>query len=192
MGGAMATRARITAEEYLALPEMPAGRRQLVDGEVVMNEPTWRHQRIVGDLHAELRAWTRAAPGRGRASLPVDVRMDGRNVFAPDVLWLSEARRPRSDVVFLDAVPDLAVEVRSPSTWRYDVGAKKAAYERAGLRELWLVDHPVFTVLVFRRSAPGAPGFDISLEVSSGEALSSPLLPSFGLDLAELLAPESA
>jgi hypothetical protein len=24
-------------------------------------------------------------------------------------------------------------EVRSPSTWRHDIGAKKAGYERAGL-----------------------------------------------------------
>ena len=37
-------------------------------------------------------------------------------------------------------MPDIAVEVRSPSTWRYDIGAKKSGYERRGLPELWLVD----------------------------------------------------
>jgi hypothetical protein len=40
----------------------------------------------------------------------------------------------------IESLPDLAVEVRSPSTWRYDVGKKKATYERGGLPELWPVD----------------------------------------------------
>ena len=49
-------------------------------------------------------------------------------------------------------MPDLAVEVRSPSTWRYDVGAKKDGYERHGLPELWLVDTEARSVLVYRRA----------------------------------------
>lgn len=36
--------------------------------------------------------------------------------------------------------PQLAVEVRSESTWRFDVGPKKRVYEEAGLGEQWLVD----------------------------------------------------
>jgi len=47
-------------------------------------------------------------------------------------------------------------EVRSASTSRYDIGAKKAAHERAGLPELWLVDTAADEVLVFRRSSPQA------------------------------------
>jgi Uma2 family endonuclease len=36
----------MTADEFLALPEDWKGRRwQLIDGEVVMNEPTWPHSR---------------------------------------------------------------------------------------------------------------------------------------------------
>ena len=54
------------------------------------------------------------------------------------------------------SLPDLAIEIRSPSTWRYDIGAKKSVYEREGLPELWLVDGDANVVLVFRRSAPGA------------------------------------
>jgi hypothetical protein len=30
-------------------------------------------------------------------------------------------------------LPQLAAEVRSPSTWRYDIGAMNAGYERDGL-----------------------------------------------------------
>ncbi len=81
-------------------------------------------------------------------------------------------------------IPQLAIEVRSPSTWRYDIGAKKAAYEREGLRELWLVDTDAKVVLVFTRSAPGAGTFDVALEID--HTLTSPQLDGFELPLAEL------
>jgi Uma2 family endonuclease len=83
-------------------------------------------------------------------------------------------------------MPALAVEVRSPSTWRYDIGAKKSAYERNGLTELWLVDTSADEILVFRRSAAASPSFDVSLELGCGDTLSSPQLPGFTLALAAL------
>jgi Uma2 family endonuclease len=76
--------------------------------------------------------------------------------------------------------------VRSPSTWRYDVGQKKAGYERHGLPELWLVDTPAEQVLVFRRSRVGAKAFDVALELGRGDVLGSPLLPGFELALGAL------
>jgi hypothetical protein len=52
------------------------------------------------------------------------------------------------------------------------------------VRELWLVD---FTcVLVFRRSDPKRPDFDVALELTPEETLTSPLLPGFALPLVEL------
>ena len=89
--------------------------------------------------------------------------------------------------VYLPFVPDLAVEVRSRSIWRYDVGAKFALYERAALPELWLVDTEANTVLVFRRSSSAASSFDLSLEVGAGGTLTSPLPPEVALEIAELV-----
>ncbi len=85
-------------------------------------------------------------------------------------------------------MPDLCVEIRSPGTWRYDVGAKKAGYERAGLRELWLVDDRAECVLVYRRSRPDAPDFDVALELTAGDELASPQLPGFALSVEELFS----
>ena len=85
-------------------------------------------------------------------------------------------------------MPDLAVEVRSPSTWRYDVGAKKDGYERHGLPELWLVDTEARSVLVYRRERAQSATFDVSLEVGAGEQLTSPLLPGFALPVDEIFS----
>jgi len=83
-------------------------------------------------------------------------------------------------------VPDIVAEIRSPSTWRFDIGAKKAAYERHGLSELWLVDSVAYAVLIFSRSKPNATSFDLALELGRGDALESPLLPGFSLAASEL------
>ena len=66
------------------------------------------------------------------------------------------------------------------------MGAKKSAYERHRLPELWLVDTAADEVLIFRRSKPPAPTFDVAEELARGDTLTSPLLPGFVLALDEL------
>lgn len=184
---AMPVKQAVTADEFMARPLSDETRfLELVEGELVMFDPDARHNLVQGNLFGALREWTRAADGRGRLYLPLDVLMDQRNVFEPDISWYREGRAPSAGDPRPYDVPDLAAEVRSPSTWRYDVGAKKSVYERRGLPELWLVDTLAEQVLAFRRSAPKADRFDASLELDRGEALESPLLPGFALLLDEL------
>ena len=130
--------------------------------------------------------WLLENLGHGEAGIPVDVRLDDHNVYAPDVWWVPENDRPSADAKRLAGPPGLAVEVRSPSTWRYDLGTKRSTYERLGLGELWLVDTESKSVLVYGRSSPEATTFDVALELEAGEVLTTPLLPGFSLDLGEL------
>lgn len=177
---------RISAQEYFESSDDRSLFSQLIDGEVVVNTPSSRHQRLLGYLFYRLTAWIGDDPGRGEAMMPFDLRLDDDHVYAPDLLWFSSGNVPVGDVPYVDSPPDIAVEVRSPSTWRFDIGVKKATYERAGLPELWLVDTQADTVLVFRRSSPSSPTFDIALELAVGQQLTSPLLPGFALDIVEL------
>ena len=179
------TSTRLTAEQYFALPPTEQ-RTQLIDGEIVVTEAGLRHQRITLEICYLLRRWLEDNPGNGEAGIPVDVHLDDRNVFAPDVWWVPESARPARDAKRIDGPPALAVEVRSPSTWRYDLGTKRSTYERLGLAELWLVDTDADTVIVYRRSSPAATEFDVALELAAGETLTTPLIAGFSLDLAEL------
>jgi Uma2 family endonuclease len=179
------TKTRITADEYLAIGVDPWGRRgQLIDGEIVVNQPTRWHQDAVKEIVLALGMWEREGTDRGFASLPLDIKRDEYNVYAPDFLWYAPARVPALDAPRPYPAPDLVVEVRSPSTWRLDIGPKKAGYEAMGVCELWLVDFT--SVLVFRRSGPKRPDFDVTLELAPEETLTSPLLPGFALPLAGL------
>ncbi len=188
MDGVTAT-ARTTAAEFLARAvDPPSQRWELIDGELVMNEPGLAHNDAQGSIFYALKSWMRDAPGRGWVGLPLDILLDERNVHAPDVAWYSERRAPRRGDTAPFPAPDIAVEVRSPSTWRFDVGAKKSNYERHAVAELWLVDTSADVVLLFRRSTSHAPVFDVSLELTAADTLTSPLLPGFSLPVGEIFA----
>lgn len=184
------TSTRLTADEYFALP--PAAtpeaeqRTQLINGEIVVTEAALRHQRIAGEIFRLLTNWLIEHPGHGEAGLAVDVHLDDLNVYAPDVWWVPEDDKPERESKRMVGPPALAIEVRSPSTWRYDLGAKKRTYERLGLAELWLVDTAADVVLVYRRSSPKAVDFDVELELTAADSLTTPLLPGFSLGLAAL------
>ncbi len=180
-----AVQQRMTAEGYLALE--PDGRwMELIDGVLVVNEPGVRHGVTHTQLLLAIGAWIQAAPGRGMVIAPLDVRLDEHNVYAPDLLWYAEHSAPALDDPAPHPLPELAVEIRSPSTWRHDIGVKKSVYEREGLRELWLVDTAASVVLVFRRSQAGAPAFDVALELGGADVLTSALPPGFELGAGEL------
>ena len=186
---AMTVAERMTADHYLAMAEEDPRRwLQLIAGEVVVNEPGVAHQRATRKLLVALSAWIDAGENRGEAFLPLDVKLDEHNVYAPDILWYAPGHGPATDRPRPHPVPDLAVEVRSPSTWRYDVGVKKQLYEARGLPELWLADPDARTVLVYRRSHPSAKAFDVALEPGPGDSLASPQLRGFELALDELFA----
>jgi Uma2 family endonuclease len=180
-----ATATRMTAEQFFAIT-VEGDRKQLVDGVIVPPEALPLHGLLQVRLLTALANWIAAGKGRGLVLPPVDVILDEYNVYGPDLVWIAERHRPRDMNVRLARIPELCVEIRSPSTWRYDVGVKKSVYEAAGLPELWLVDSEAATVLVFRRSEPQAPTFDVALELRRGETLTSPPLPGFELALEEL------
>lgn len=182
-----ATATRLTAEQYYAITEV-GDRKQLVEGEVVVNEPKAIHGVLQWRLALALGRWIEAGPERGLGMMPTDVRMDDRNVYGPDLLWFGAEHVPADLDAYPERVPDLCVEIRSQSTWRYDIGAKQRVYEAGGLPELWLVDDASESVLIYRRSTPKSPTFDTTLELGRGETLTSPQLPGFELSLERLFA----
>lgn len=182
-----ATATKLTAEQYYSIT-VEGDHKQLIEGALVVSEPKPIHGALQVRLAGALFVWTEAGEGRGLALMPTDVVMDEHNVFGPDVLWIAERHRPADLTQTLARVPDICVEIRSSSTWRYDVGAKKSVYERGGLPELWLVDHVAETVLIFRRSSPDSREFDVALELGRTESLSSPQLPGFRLPLDRLFS----
>lgn len=79
-----------------------------------------------------MESWVRAKPGRDEVALPLDVQLAERNVFAPDLAWYAQGRAPERDAPPPYPMPDIAVEARSPSTWRFDIGRRSPAMSATG------------------------------------------------------------
>ena len=131
----------LTYDDLWELPQDDGLRRELMDGELYVSpSPVVRHQRVVAAIAFAL---SRAAEQDGGEVLfaPLDVVFGPDTVVEPDVLYLgAETWRARGDERFIDVVPDLLVEVSSPSTRRLDLIHKRNLYERVGLPEYWFVD----------------------------------------------------
>jgi len=172
---------RVSVEEFLA-GDWPAD-SWLVDGEVVMNDPGFQHQEVVVRILRALADWCDLAPERGRAGFGGNWIFGPYTLLRPDVWWSAEIPTGNRR----DTPPELAVEVRSPSTWRYDIGRKREIYEEAGVTELWLVDPPAGTILVWSRASGGA-GFDPVTVLGTGDDVTTPLLDEFRLPVDDLFA----
>jgi Uma2 family endonuclease len=131
---------RMTADEFLQLPEtnLPT---QLLDGEVIeMPAPELLHQDCVGSIYVIFRQAAKALGGKAYVA-PVDVYFDELNIPQPDVMWLApnSACQPVGSQR-LSGAPDLIAEVLSPGTAHIDRRRKFRLYEKYGVREYWLVD----------------------------------------------------
>lgn len=128
-------------EEYLALPS--DGRLvEWVDGEIIEHMPaTTTHQNIVIFLVSLMRAFVeRLALGRVLAA-PLEVKLwpEGPS-REPDVLFIAQNGPARVDDKRVMGAPDLIIEVVSPGSVTLDRITKFGEYERAGVREYWIVD----------------------------------------------------
>ena len=132
-------RRRLTVEDYRKLPE-DDWRYQLIDGEIVIVPAlNFFHQRILMNLLRILDQYVEERQLGQVLCAPLDVYLDDNNVYQPDVLFISHDRVSIIRDDGLHGAPNLAIEILSPRTARYDLNAKRTGYIGAGVRELWLV-----------------------------------------------------
>ncbi len=138
-----------TLDDYYAIPD--ERRVELIDGVIYdMGAPTYRHQAILGELFLQFRACTDKHEGNCRVVLsPCDVQLDNDNktMVKPDLFVM--CKNYDINMKHLKGAPDLAVEILSPSTRSKDMLLKSYKYEKAGVREYWIVDPEEEEVIVY-------------------------------------------
>ena len=113
---------------------------EVIDGALVVTGiPEWRHATAVAELAVHVTTYVRAA-GIGQVyQYWAPVFLNEINVYLPDFVVFRGRPAQVNDWEAL-GVPLLAVEVLSPSTAKYDRGAKRPRYQGAGVGEYWIVD----------------------------------------------------
>lgn len=172
----------MTGEELARRPELNPC--ELVNGRVVPMAPaSFDHGELELELGARLRVYAKET-GRGKVvtgEVGIYTRRNPDTVRGADVLFISHERyAKRGPSSFLDVVPELVVEVRSPEDRPGDVAWKIREYLEAGVDRVWYVDPRRRTVRVYR-----APEQVETLEI--GDVLrDEEILPGFSLLLSEL------
>ena len=123
-------------------------RYELIDGVPrAMTAPSWIHQAISGELFVQIKEFLKGKPCKVFAA-PFDVRLNANdyddNVVQPDIVVICD--RSIIGGTGCSGVPDMVVEILSPSTAAYDRTTKFNLYQKYGVREYWIVDPESKTV----------------------------------------------
>ena len=157
-----ATGHRFTYADYRQWPDDE--RWELIDGVAyaMAPAPTISHQILTGQLFRQIDQALDGTPCRALIA-PVDVLLPAANeadeqvttVVQPDILVVCDPAKVTEN--HIRGAPDWIIEVLSPATARHDHLTKRALYERAGVREYWLV-HPVDRVITLYTLKDGLYG----------------------------------
>ena len=180
-------RTRLTNADYIALtPPSHRGRRyQLINGELIeMAGASQSHQDFALRIGTALLAQADALDIGKILIAPYDVHIDRFDTYQPDLLFVSNARRPILQRAGAYGSPDVAVEVLSDSTRHRDLVEKLPVYLAAGVGEVVVVDLDNRTASIYT-GAGGAVtparvlGADDALTLDGMPGVSVPLAPIF-------------
>ena len=168
-------------------PENEDKRYYLIDGELYWEmRPGYTHGRLAGHIFRHLLNYAEARDlGDGSVEsgyFPADYR---HTLLGPDVAFMRKENVPPVDhEQFVARMPDLAVEIQSPSNTLAELRRKAAVYLANGTELVWLVLPERAGVEVWRLDADGEPASEFVARDGSlsGEAV----LPGFSLDLQNL------
>lgn len=174
-----------------ALPEHLVG--QIIDGELIVQpRPRPRHARVIAKLGSVLNPFDGGgAEGEGGWWILIEpgIGLPGSPEIVPDLAGWRRSTLPELDLdAPLTLRPDWACEVLSPGNTRTVVVKKQAAYARAGVEWLWLVnpDPALRTLQIFRLSTEGL--WQLQSTFSEEPSVSAEPFPSLALPLARLWA----
>jgi len=173
----------ITRHDYQEMPEGPPY-FQVIEGELVMTpSPNLFHQDISGNIFTILRGYLVKHPIWSSHIAPLDVYLSDVNVYQPDVIFVSSARRSLLTDHGIEGAPDLVVEILSPGTARYDKGSKRKIYARTGVKELWLIDPDLKSIQLYEMNRnPETP----AATHGANSKFTSPLFPRLTLKAAAI------
>lgn len=129
-----------TYSHYAVLPD-DGQRYEIVDGVLYMSpSPTGFHQVIAYLIATHLNIHVQFT-GLGLVlGAPFDLKLSTNTVVQPDVLVFLNKSSGAIEYKETTELPDLVVEVASPSTAKQDRTLKYRVYEQAGIKEYWIVN----------------------------------------------------
>lgn len=157
-----------TVKDIEALPE--GVRAELIDGKMyMMATPTLTHQDIL--MWLSVKIWLHIAEHGGPckvlpAPFAVYIKDDEHNYVEPDISVICD--KDKLDEKGCHGAPDWVVEIVSPSSKVMDYIRKCSLYEKAGVREYWIIDPKEKSVVVYNFEYGFSEQYAFSEQVKAG------------------------
>lgn len=139
-----------TINDIYALPD--GERAELIDGKIYyMAPPNTKHQRLVSDLHYQIKDFIRKNNGECEvfpAPFAVFLNQEDTNYVEPDISVICDENKLTDKGC--NGAPDWIIEIVSPGNKAMDYFTKLFKYRAADVREYWIVDPAKETVMVYR------------------------------------------
>lgn len=162
---------------------------ELIDGALIeMTKPGGRHGKLVIRLGRYLDIFVEDNRlGHVTTETGYFLADDRHTMLAPDLAFISNKRAPDPfPEKWIPAMPDLAVEIRSPSNTRQELREKAQTYLQHGTALVWIVLLATNRVEVWRMHEDGT--FMRELLELTDILTGDDILPGFQLDLSILFA----
>src|SRR5579864_8468533 len=147
-----ATKTLLTAEEFDNYPFEEDKRYELDQGELIeMTRPAYKHNRVLAKLLFEVTLYLRQSQ-LGEALLSENLYALSPNTRrSPDLaIILGDRHQELKDAKVIPIIPEIAVEVLSPSETTRMIHRKLRQYFAAGVKEVWLVDPDVKEIEIWK------------------------------------------
>lgn len=171
-------------------------RAEIINGNLYMMAPPSRiHQEVSGELFAQMHDFLSDKPCKVYHA-PFGVRLFEQNndtpdnvntVVEPDIAVICDHNK--LDDRGCKGAPDMIIEILSPSTAQYDRFVKFNLYQRAKVREYWIVDPHNGTVDVCIPDKNGK--FIVSVIYARNDTAKVNILPGCEIDLSKVFPPET-
>ena len=143
---------KFTYADYKDWELKPGERFEVIYGEAyAMAAPNSRHQEILVELSTQFHTFLRGKPCKVYPS-SFDVRLfyeedeSDDTVVQPDITIICDEKKRGKEGC--RGAPDLVVEILSPSNTAIEMSRKFKLYQKAGVREYWVVDPETKSLLV--------------------------------------------
>ncbi len=178
----------VDSVQHLArTPEFNRRRFYLIDGELFEMSPVQRvHSRLANRIGMFLGVFLEEHDlGEAHTELGFYPADDRSTLLAPDVAYVSHARLSgQPEDGFLSTMPDLAIEIVSPSNSLRQIRRKAQIYLEYGASLVWIVRPAEKGVDVCR--AADSSRLDIEFVARDGLLSGEDVLPGFELELTQL------
>lgn len=175
------TSAKLDYTHYVCFPD-DGQRHEIVNGEHYVNPaPSTYHQTISRRIQFELYTQIELQHLGQVFDAPVDLQLGEHDIVQPDIVVVLSEHEKIITPSKIKGIPDLIIEILSPSTAEKDRVLKRRVYEASRVPEYWIVDPLEHHVTQLVRDSRG--NYQSTLQ---DKRIAASVLPHVSLELARV------